>query len=286
MEIKDLNVVFISLVDSPANRKSIILKAKERNHRMKVFKLAKVNAKKQLVYGIVYSPNETDAHGDYATAETIERAAHNFMKEAYTQNVDVQHDENVYDQFVAESWVTRQNDAVFPDEPIGSWAVAIKVLSDDVWQKVESGEIQGLSLAGFGKREDFTDGTVTTAKSNESSSPEEISESDEEIAETAEDIETESAPAGLRGALRKIVDSVREFVADNPDSEQSAEEVADETESEVVKQLDELVSFVKTEHSKLLANLEKVNNRLSVIEEIPLSRMSLDSTDKKKSIWV
>ena len=32
----------------------------------------------KLVYGIVYEPDVPDAHGDYMTAEEIEKAAHGF----------------------------------------------------------------------------------------------------------------------------------------------------------------------------------------------------------------
>ncbi|MGQ7174092.1 XkdF-like putative serine protease domain-containing protein, partial [Escherichia sp. R-CC3] len=34
---------------------------------------------KRLVYGIVYEPDTLDAHGDFTDAETIEKAAHEFM---------------------------------------------------------------------------------------------------------------------------------------------------------------------------------------------------------------
>ena len=35
---------------------------------------------KQIVYAEVYAPNVLDTHGDYMTAETIEKMAHDFLK--------------------------------------------------------------------------------------------------------------------------------------------------------------------------------------------------------------
>lgn len=154
--LKEIDVEFISLVHKGANRKKIIYKSDNYHDNPlfdKVVEIKKVDDDKKLVYAIVYSPGEVDAHGDVADAQTIERAAYNFMRKGITKNVDKGHDYKADEGFVAESWITKENDSLFPDDPIGSWAVGIKVENEDTWQQIKKGEISGVSLAGLAKVE-------------------------------------------------------------------------------------------------------------------------------------
>lgn len=155
-KLKKIDVSFISLVDKGANRKRLIFK----NHEgaacaiEKTLPIKKYDEEQKMVFCIVYSPGETDTQGDYASAEVIKEAAYNFMRCARTNNVDKQHDFIPDEGFVAESWIVKENDSVFPDEPIGSWAVGIKVENDETWQLIKAGEITGLSLAGLAVTEE------------------------------------------------------------------------------------------------------------------------------------
>ncbi len=149
--LKKVEVSFISLVGKGANGKTIIYKSA--NHAdnpaySKEITILKTDPEKQIVYGIVYSPDEVDSQGDTASAKVIEEMAYEFMKSARTMNVDQQHDFKGDEGFVAESWILKQTDALFPDEKPGSWAVGIKVTNGDTWERVKKGEITGLSLAG------------------------------------------------------------------------------------------------------------------------------------------
>lgn len=148
-ELKNLHVSWISLVDKGANRKSIIFKSDKfvSDKLLKTIDIKKTDEEKHLVYGIVYAPDEVDAHGDFSKAATIENAAHEFMKERNTQNVDKQHSLEKQPAYIAESWIVRKGDELFPEE-IGAWAVAIKVEDEELWLAVKSGEIGGISLYG------------------------------------------------------------------------------------------------------------------------------------------
>lgn len=157
--LKSVNVNFISLVVKGANQKKIIFKAAnpETLHGKdysKIVEIAKLDDDQHLVYGIVYSPNEPDTDGDFTTAEVIKQMSYDFMKNRNTNNIDKQHNSNPEEGFVAESWILEKNDPHFPDEPEGSWAVAIKVTKDDTWSKIKSGEITGLSMAGVAEVEE------------------------------------------------------------------------------------------------------------------------------------
>lgn len=150
-ELKDIRVTFLSLVPRGANKKRIIWKSagrKEGEPLEAELRNLKKSEEKRMVYGIVYSPDQVDTQGDFAKADEITKAAHGFMKEALTGNIDVKHDFDARDAYVAESWITKGTDSLFENEPAGSWAVGIKVESDGLWEQVKKGELAGISMAG------------------------------------------------------------------------------------------------------------------------------------------
>lgn len=157
-KLKNISVSFISLVNKAANNKTIIYKSDihHSNSFQKEFVIQKMDEDKKILYGIVYVPDEVDLQGDFASADDIQKMAYLFMKEARTNNVDQQHNFVPGDGFVAESWIIKESDSVFPDIPKGAWAVAIQIENEDTWQKIKSGEISGLSMAGTAEVETLT----------------------------------------------------------------------------------------------------------------------------------
>jgi hypothetical protein len=111
-----------------------------------IVSIAKIDGGKQIMKGVVYKPNELDAHGDWMTAEDIEKSAHKFMKDLKLQNVDTNHSQEKVDAYVCESYIAKSGD---PDGyPVGSWIVAIKVEDPDVWQGVLKGDYEAFSMQG------------------------------------------------------------------------------------------------------------------------------------------
>lgn len=151
-KLKDLSVSFLSLVASPATGKGLTLKAAD-GQRPAAFNLIIKNDDMQRAFGIVYSPDQEDAHGDTADADTIRRAQGEFMREGRLKNIDTEHSFTSEMAFVAETWLVRKGDALFPDEPEGSWAVGIQINDPDLWKKLKSGELTGISLAGIARHE-------------------------------------------------------------------------------------------------------------------------------------
>lgn len=155
--LKGMRITHISLVRNPANYEQVIWKSKEGapsgSDALSVMltKIAK-SEEKRMVYGLVYCPDVVDAHGEYSNAEEIAKAAYDFMKDLRGGNVDVQHDFDPKNAFVAESWLTKGKDVLFPDAPEGSWAVGIRVDDETLWESVKKGELKGLSMAGFAQR--------------------------------------------------------------------------------------------------------------------------------------
>jgi hypothetical protein len=112
---------------------------------------------KHLVYGVVLSPGLKDSQGDIPDAESIEKAAHDFLVE-FRQH-DVQHDDvykndagtpiaETVESFIAPSDMEVAGEKVLK----GAWVMAVKVADDATWGKVQKGEITGFSIAGTGQR--------------------------------------------------------------------------------------------------------------------------------------
>lgn len=165
--ITDFGVYCISLVRNPANKKPIILKSAdvdlENPGIEKFFTIRKADDEKQIVYGLVCVPDEVDTQGDVLTASAIEKAMENFMKWGCAPNVDREHDFNMRDAFVRESWLVKDGDPMFTE--VGGWAVGIKIKNQELWDTIKSGQVQGLSLAG--DIYNYIDGPVTTGKNEE-----------------------------------------------------------------------------------------------------------------------
>lgn len=151
-KLTDLSVSFLSLVKTPATGKGLTLKSKD-GQRPAAFDLVVKNDDMMRAYGVVYAPDQEDAHGDTADADTIRRAATEFMREERLKNIDTEHSFTSEMAFVAESWLVRTGDPLFPDEPEGAWAVGIQVGDPDLWKQLKSGELTGISQAGIARME-------------------------------------------------------------------------------------------------------------------------------------
>lgn len=72
-----------------------------------------------VVYGVVLALDELDDEKDTIDRAEIEKAAYAFMLAGRTQQIDADHDGEVKKGFVAESWIVRQGDPLFVEEPKG-----------------------------------------------------------------------------------------------------------------------------------------------------------------------
>ena len=157
-ELQNIRVDFLSLVAKGANRKKVIYKAADESAGKPagseeielIAKAAKFKKSddRQMVYSPVYSPDEVDTQGEFAKAAAIEAAAYGFMKSRNVLNVDADHDFDPKAAYVAESWIVKGVDSLFPDEREGTWCVGIKVDDADLWARVKKGELEGISMAG------------------------------------------------------------------------------------------------------------------------------------------
>lgn len=109
---------------------------------------------KKVTYGVVYPVDEVDLQKEWAKADTIEKAAHNFMAN-YRQH-DTFHNEHAGAGVPVESFIAPCDLHEFhgkqlpPDQVIkkGSWVMATK-WTDESWKLVKEGKIRGYSIGGF-----------------------------------------------------------------------------------------------------------------------------------------
>ncbi len=149
-KLKRLSVVFLSLVKNPANKKDIVYKSADGKFTdEKELKITKSTAE-GMVYGTVYTPNEKDSQGDWADAETIKKAAHDFVAKGALSNVDSEHNEKLTGAKVVESHIDDK----------GAWQVGIQMdPASDEFKKVQKGEIKGLSMGAYCEKSDEEPGT-------------------------------------------------------------------------------------------------------------------------------
>ena len=100
----------------------------------------------RIVCGIVYSPGEVDAQGDYTTEEEIRKASYRFMESV--QKFKINHSEPVVAR-ILESYIAPVDlaiDGYFVSK--GSWILTTRILSDELWEMVKSGAVTGYSMHG------------------------------------------------------------------------------------------------------------------------------------------
>lgn len=164
--IKDVTVTHVSYVKRGANKKQFFL-AKNDCERADVEFDVKFFGKfdddeKKLLYGVVYEPNVEDAHGDFMTADEIEKTAHEFLQ--YYRNIDTEHNLMAGAGVVVESYITPISMNIGGNEiKAGSWVLVTKA-DDDIWDSWKAGEITGYSMFGISRTTQMCKGETKVNK--------------------------------------------------------------------------------------------------------------------------
>lgn len=111
----------------------------------------KIDPVKKLVYSIVLVPDEEDLQEDIVPKEDVEKAAHGFLLKYRT--IGDMHKEVALaapvESYILPADMTIGDDLI----PAGSWIMATKVFDDALWERIENGEITGMSIGGYSYRE-------------------------------------------------------------------------------------------------------------------------------------
>lgn len=150
--INDAKIMFVSLVDKAANQKQfLITKSENGSADFRTFgRIIKADDKAHFVTGIVYEPMVEDSQGNYMTEEEITKAAHWFIKNG--NSVDIQHSFEPFEgACVVESSVTKC-DMEIEGQAIkkGTWLMTMEIDDPDVFESIQKGDITGFSMGGTG----------------------------------------------------------------------------------------------------------------------------------------
>jgi hypothetical protein len=149
---------------------------REREKASKRVGIYKADESKRIVYGVVLDPYIIDAHDDYLSPAVIEETAHDFLSESRVVGLD--HNGAADGAKVVESWIQpyptpedykaaiegkphKAYAQSFGDDVVrsGSWVLGVK-LTPELWSRVQSGELNGFSIGGYGQREDMAEGEM------------------------------------------------------------------------------------------------------------------------------
>lgn len=112
--------------------------------------IAKVDEEKRLIYGVVLEPDVVDTQGDFATAEAIEQAAHDFL--ARYRIIGEQHRKAARPTEIVENYITPHDLRLGSQEVRkGAWVMVVRVLADSLWADVKGGLYTGFSIGGWGE---------------------------------------------------------------------------------------------------------------------------------------
>lgn len=159
-DLRNVDVDLVSLLFDdmkPANMRGAVVKCADGKHGKILGSTAKFKSERVgsegLLYVTVMEPDVMDSQGDTYTAGEVKKAAHHFAKKGLVGKNDVNHNNQPVPEFViAESYILKGEDKEhFPNTKVGAWVQVLKCedLSSDLWQKVEKGKFNGVSIAGF-----------------------------------------------------------------------------------------------------------------------------------------
>lgn len=131
-------------------------------------------------YEVVYEPDTKDAHGEWMSKTTIEKACENFNKNLEEGNVksNLFHVQDTELFTVEDTWIQKEFDVVVAgtEQPIkaGTWVAKVQYHDKDLWELKKANVIGGVSIGGMGHLNEETgeltnisfDGVQENAPSN------------------------------------------------------------------------------------------------------------------------
>lgn len=147
-------VYALSVVFDPAMQDHFIALSEQTTK----IELQSVDEEKRLLMGAALIPNKKiyrniDGNEFYLTfkEETIEKLAHNFMKNQMNNNSSLEHEVKLEGMSVVEAWVVEdpnndKSNAYGKTYDKGTWVTMMKVDNDEIWEKAKKGEVQGFSI--------------------------------------------------------------------------------------------------------------------------------------------
>ena len=158
VEDSEMGLKTVSLVSDPAIQINWI-----KFNKQSEIKLAIQNEDKRIIFTPVLIPNQLiyrniagEEFNLMFDKETIELVEQKWVKDNLSSAVDIEHSSKLIEGVTFFESVLLNNERFatakgFEGLPEGTWFLTGKVESDDVWTKVKSGEINGVSIDGLFK---------------------------------------------------------------------------------------------------------------------------------------
>jgi hypothetical protein len=158
VEDSEMGLKTVSLVSDPAIQINWI-----KFNKQSEIKLAIQNEDKRIIFTPVLIPNQLiyrniagEEFNLMFDKETIELVEQKWVKDNLSSTVDIEHSSKLIDGVTFFESVLLNNERFatakgFEGLPEGTWFLTGKVESDEVWSKVKSGEINGVSIDGLFK---------------------------------------------------------------------------------------------------------------------------------------
>ena len=168
---QELAIDAISLVSAPAIEENWVFFGKEKNN----LTLAKVDEEKRMLVSPAlipdkqifrYDPNTDSEYYVYFSKDTVRKASELYLKNNNHHKATEEHSERVSGVLTVESWIiedtkTDKSTLYGFSLPKGTWMVKMKIENEDLWSKIKSGELKGLSIEGY-----FTDKMEKMSETN------------------------------------------------------------------------------------------------------------------------
>ena len=179
-ENQELAIDAISLVTSPAIEQDFVFFGKEKNN----LTFAKVDEEKRMLVSPALIPNkqifrhDPNTDSDYYvffSKATVRKASELYLKHNNHHKATYQHQDRVSGILTVESWIiedTKLDKSTLYGYslPVGTWMVKLSISNDEIWSKIKSGELKGLSIEGYFtnkfeqmQKKEFTNEEVKTA---------------------------------------------------------------------------------------------------------------------------
>ena len=153
---EELAIDAISLVTDPAIEVDFVYFNKGKNN----LTLAKIDEEKRMLVSPALIPNKNiyryNAQTDqdyyvFFSKETVRKASEMYLKHNNHHKATYHHEERVSGVLTVESWIKEDDKydksiAYGFDLPIGTWFVKMRIDNDDMWERIKSGELKGLSI--------------------------------------------------------------------------------------------------------------------------------------------
>ena len=230
---QELAIDAISLVSSPAIEQDFVFFGKEKNN----LTFAKVDEEKRMLVSPAlipnkqifrYDPNTDSDYYVYFSPETVRKASELYLKHNNHHKATHEHSERVSGVLTVESWIKEGDSDKSKlygfDLPNGTWFVKMKIENEELWQKIKSGELKGLSIEGY-----FTN--KFEAMQKKEPTEHEILSALNEMLQSKTELKTEKVELALIDDMDTASDRLNNFFGESNKYVQTASSLDDQLDS-------------------------------------------------------